>query len=398
IDAEPVIEAAPAMETEPVIAAEPVIEAEHRLEGAALPDATPVEQLADAAPDASEVNGPVRLPPGYELDYDLSDPEGYVETDEPAPAAAPVAPATFEPGPDTELGSLSPDEAHYELDLEPAPVESFELSVSDEVEFSSADAHSQLPPPAVEPAPAPEAEAEAEPELPAEPEPAIEEVAPVEVVADLESGPLPLLRESAAPDPVIEDAEPVSIAAVATQPPVPDPEADEPEFVRLAREKELASRRRTIMLALGTVVLALALLAQGITTFRNVLVAKYPALKPAMTAGCAVLRCKIELPAQLDALKIEAPELQSLGQNTFVLTTLLRNESGLAQAWPYIHLELTDANDKPLVRRVFTPAQYLPATVPPAKGFGATSEQAVKIHFELKQLKASGFHVAVFYP
>jgi hypothetical protein len=104
------------------------------------------------------------------------------------------------------------------------------------------------------------------------------------------------------------------------------------------------------------------------------------------------------LPAQIESLKIEAPELQTISGNTHVLTTLLRNESGLIQAWPHIHLELTDAGDKPLVRRVFTPSQYLPAGVVPAKGFSAESEQPVKIHFELKQLKASGYHVRVFYP
>ena len=117
-----------------------------------------------------------------------------------------------------------------------------------------------------------------------------------------------------------------------------------------------------------------------------------------MVAACAVLRCKVELPAQIEALKIEAPELQTLGGNVLVLTTLLRNESGLTQAWPYIHLELTDSSDKPVIRRVFTPPQYLPAGIAPAKGFGAESEQPVKIHFELKQLKASGYKVAVFYP
>jgi hypothetical protein len=95
---------------------------------------------------------------------------------------------------------------------------------------------------------------------------------------------------------------------------------------------------------------------------------------------------------------LDTGELQSLGANKFQLTTLLRNEGTLTQAWPYLELELTDASDKPLVRRVFTPAQYLPAGVGQAKGFGGRSEQAVKIVFELKQLKASGFHIAVFYP
>ena len=117
-----------------------------------------------------------------------------------------------------------------------------------------------------------------------------------------------------------------------------------------------------------------------------------------LVATCAVFGCKVELPAQIDALSVETGELQTLGANTFSFTTLLRNQGTLAQAWPHIELTLTDANDKPLVRRVFAPAEYLPQGVAPAKGFGARSEQPVKLFFELNQIKASGYHIAIFYP
>ena len=209
---------------------------------------------------------------------------------------------------------------------------------------------------------------------------------------DLEHGPLPLLRESAA----VAPAEPAAV--VLTLSAAPEPELDEPDFVRLGREKEAAARRRRLTMAAGSALLAFVLLAQGVSTFRNVLAAKYPALKPALSAACVPLGCKVELPAQIDELVLEAGELQTIDSTTFQLTTLLRNESALTQAWPHIELELTDASDKAVVRRVFTPAQYLPQGVAPAKGFASRSEQPVKITFELRQLKASGFHIAVFYP
>ena len=101
---------------------------------------------------------------------------------------------------------------------------------------------------------------------------------------------------------------------------------------------------------------------------------------------------------QIDALSIETGELQTIGADTFSLTTLLRNQSALNQAWPHIELELTDAVDKPLVRRVFSPREYLPAGQNPANGFGARSEQPVKLYFQLNDVKASGYHIAVFYP
>jgi hypothetical protein len=121
-------------------------------------------------------------------------------------------------------------------------------------------------------------------------------------------------------------------------------------------------------------------------------------LKPALVAACGAIGCKVTLPAQPDALAIETGELQTVGANTYAFSTTLKNGSGLAQAWPSIELALTDANDKPVLRRVITPADYLPAGADQARGFPPHSEQPVKLYFELSQIKASGYHIAVFYP
>ncbi len=296
------------------------------------------------------------MPPGYVLDYDLSEPPPSVAG--PARAPAPQAPVDFDDfsGPATQFAPSMDDDFEFERLNDPE----FDPPVHDDGEHHGA-AASQAD------------GARGTPDAP----PA------------LATGPLPLLRASA--DDIPAEYAPVDVA-------LPEPEHDEPEFVRLGRAKEQVARRRRLTMGAGSALLMLVLLVQGITTYRNIIAAKYPALKPALVAGCALLRCKVELPAQIESLAIETGELQTISTNTFQYTTLLRNESGLTQAWPYIELELIDSNDKPLVRRVFTPPQYLPQGVAPAKGFGAHSEQPVKIHFELKQLKASGFHIAVFYP
>ncbi|MCS0809786.1 zinc-ribbon domain-containing protein [Massilia agilis] len=176
------------------------------------------------------------------------------------------------------------------------------------------------------------------------------------------------------------------------------PEIDEPDFVKRGRQQEQSGKRRRILMAVGSVVLALLLVAQAMTVLRNDLAARVPAMKPALAAVCAALRCRVELPARIDNLAIETGELQTLAPDTYVLTTLLHNQGGSAQAWPAIELALTDANDKPLVRRVFAPAEYLPHGVAATAGFGPHAEQPVKLYFKLDQLKPSGYHIAVFYP
>ncbi|MBC7456613.1 MAG: zinc-ribbon domain-containing protein [Massilia sp.] len=175
-------------------------------------------------------------------------------------------------------------------------------------------------------------------------------------------------------------------------------QANEPEFVKRSRLQAQTGPSRRLAMGVASVLLALLLVAQGLGAFRNVLAARLPQWKPALEAGCAVFGCRIELPAQIDALSIETGELQTLSANRFSYATLLRNQGSLPQAWPHLELELTDANNKALVRRVFTPANYLPPGVPPATGLGARSEQTIKLFFELNQLKASGYHIAIFYP
>jgi hypothetical protein len=141
-----------------------------------------------------------------------------------------------------------------------------------------------------------------------------------------------------------------------------------------------------------------ALGVQGVTTFRNQLAAAMPPLKPALTAACNALGCKIELPAQIDDLTIEQGELQTLSDTTFSFTTLLRNQSATAQAWPHIELVLDDASDKPCCAACSPRATTCGPDVPLDKGFAPHTEQAVKLYFELNELKASGYHIAVFYP
>jgi predicted Zn finger-like uncharacterized protein len=196
------------------------------------------------------------------------------------------------------------------------------------------------------------------------------------------------------------------------------PESDEPEFVKRSRKQEQSGRTRRILMAIGAVVLLLVLAAQLVLNFRNVLAARYPGARPALGAACALFGCRVELPTQIDNLAIENGELTTLGPDTYSLNTLLRNQGSLVQAWPSIELELTDANDKALLRRVFTPGEYLQtlphnggsatatatatasasATAAIASGFGARSEQPVKLHFALADLKPSSYHIFIFYP
>jgi hypothetical protein len=176
------------------------------------------------------------------------------------------------------------------------------------------------------------------------------------------------------------------------------PESDEPEFVRRSRQRAQSGKAVRIAMAAGSALLLLALAAQAAYSFRDTLAARYPGMRPALTSLCGVLGCRVGLPANIEKLVIETGELTTLGGNAYSYTTLLRNEGALVQAWPSIELTLSSADDKPLVRRVFGPKDYLPASVPQAAGIAARAEQPVRLHFRLEGVEPSGYHIAVFYP
>jgi predicted Zn finger-like uncharacterized protein len=192
-------------------------------------------------------------------------------------------------------------------------------------------------------------------------------------------------------------------AALAPEPtapatPVSAREPEEPGFVKRSRRQERWGKASRIAMACALPLLLAGLAWQAVATFRNPLAAAVPSLKPALVSACALAGCKVELPSQLDALAIEQGELQTMADNIFSFSTSLRNQSPTAQSWPYIELILNDSADKPVLRRVFAPRDYLPPGADLASGFLPRSEQPVKLYFELSRVKASGYHIAVFYP
>jgi predicted Zn finger-like uncharacterized protein len=229
-------------------------------------------------------------------------------------------------------------------------------------------------------------------------------------------GPQPIILEHA-PDPLdqaIEDlqrkplrrkkkkasAEKNVAASPEDQPIESEPEIEEPGFVTRGRRQQKLSRVLRILMGIGSFLLLLGLLAQAAYSFRDQIAARLPQSKTILAEACTFVGCRVGLPAQIETVAIESSELQAVPghKDTFVLTTLLRNYSATQQTWPTLELTLNDTNDKALARRIFLPRDYLSSAQDTAKGFSPASEQSVKLFFELSQLKASGYHVGLFYP
>lgn len=181
----------------------------------------------------------------------------------------------------------------------------------------------------------------------------------------------------------------------------PTAEAPPPTFLD---DDEAPRARRPLSLALlaGVVLGAVALLLQLAVLFRTELVARWPAVRPALVALCTPLRCTVGWPTRPDLLAVIGSELLAIpGTAAFELTATIRNRGATTVALPAIELTLTDTQNRMVARRVFAPADYLASAGEGAQaidaGLAAGADYTVKLVFEARGIKASGFVVYPFY-
>ena len=147
-------------------------------------------------------------------------------------------------------------------------------------------------------------------------------------------------------------------------------------------------------------VFSLALLGQIAFRFRSELAITVPAARPALEALSQALNTDIPLPRHVELVSIEASDLQSDAArgNLLALNATVRNRAAYPQAYPALELALTDTQDTPIVRRVFRPEEYLPATLRADQPFPAHSDIAIRLWIEAKDVSAAGYRIYVFYP
>lgn len=151
--------------------------------------------------------------------------------------------------------------------------------------------------------------------------------------------------------------------------------------------------------ALGTLG-ALALL-QLMLLFRAELAASMPGTRPLLAALCRPLGCEVALPRYPDSLYIESSDLQMIDSTRpqeVLLTATVRNRADRLQAYPALELTLTDTHDRAVAKRVFQPAEYLPAHLSEADGFAPGMEVNVRVLLHTAELRAAGYRLFLFFP
>jgi predicted Zn finger-like uncharacterized protein len=176
--------------------------------------------------------------------------------------------------------------------------------------------------------------------------------------------------------------------------------ADEPEFIRTDKRRE--RHGFSIFFGGGSILLIALVAAQAAVIFRAELLARVPQTRDALVQLCGLFGCTVGWPTQVDQLAVIGSELQAIpGTDVLELTAVIRNRAPFRQALPALEVTLTDARNRPIARKVFTPADYLAAAGEPSSriedGFASGGDYTIRIFFEARGVQAAGFLVYPFF-
>lgn len=153
------------------------------------------------------------------------------------------------------------------------------------------------------------------------------------------------------------------------------------------------------LIFLLALILLLAGLAQAAYYLRSDIAARWPQYRPILEQACQHLQCKVELPMNADLIVIDDSDLQEDldRQGLIHLYATLINTADHAQTYPLLELTLTDANDKPLLRRVFKAQEYLPAGANIKRGVLSNEEINIKLSLTASGEAVAGYRLFVTY-
>ena len=205
-------------------------------------------------------------------------------------------------------------------------------------------------------------------------------------------------QDSSSNSPYISDHIPQSIAEdtvdieAVRAPILMDDLTADPQF------KMSKPKRNAWLWLLAFLLFSLALL-QSIYFLRAKIAADYPQFKPYLVQACELIHCKIDLPQQLDLLTIDDSDMQESDdyQDVIHFSSLLINNANHVQAYPNIELTLTDIDDKPVLRKLVKPAEYLKQDDNVASGLAGREEVRINLAINVHAISVAGYRVLLTY-
>jgi predicted Zn finger-like uncharacterized protein len=232
----------------------------------------------------------------------------------------------------------------------------------------------------------------------------------------------PDLIDTPAPDPVSPEGEPELIVAqafiepVLAAPPAAEVGVDVPQsppeespvdlveppaFMRGTDSNQASSGQRRVQGGLWLVcacLLAALFPLQWVMQERDRISASAPSLQPILEWVCVAAGCKISPMQSIDAVVIESSAFSKLQADAYLLSFSLKSTALVNIAAPSLELTLTDLQDQPLVRRVFSPDELGRSNRLLMPGVEWTGAKTIVIGPSPVVSRIAGYRLLAFYP
>src|SRR4029079_3596420 len=137
--------------------------------------------------------------------------------------------------------------------------------------------------------------------------------------------------------------------------------------------------------------------------FRAEIGAVFPQTREPLRAFCRALGCELSLPRHAELMSIDSSELQADArrEGLIVLNAVIRNRARFPQDYPALELTLTDEADRPVLRRVISPREYIErprADALTREGIAGGTEAPLRLLLDTSRTRATGYRLYLFYP
>jgi hypothetical protein len=153
-----------------------------------------------------------------------------------------------------------------------------------------------------------------------------------------------------------------------------------------------------VVLPVAAVALTLLLGAQFALHHRDALAALHPPLAPALRALCAPLACQVGVPRAIESIVIDNSGFTRVRSDAYRLGATLRNQGPTPVQVPALELTLTDADDRPVLRRILRPQEL--GQAPDSIDASGDWTVVVTLAVEPNEVAAriTGYRLLAFYP
>lgn len=138
---------------------------------------------------------------------------------------------------------------------------------------------------------------------------------------------------------------------------------------------------------------------QSIYFLRTEITIYYPNSKNYLLKICKAIGCNIDLPKKIDLIVIDDSDIHEDENYLGVihLSSTLINRGNFSQTYPNLELTLTDNEDKPKLRRIFKPVEYLTDQSNIANGLAAGEEIKIKLAINAQNTTVAGYRLFLSY-